>query len=85
MMVIFAKVVRARKWYQCAQRLGECTGRIRPGQQHVVTYGAAELGDPPYRLRLCLACATHVGHVKILAALRATKEAEPAQEGADHA
>ncbi len=55
-MIISAHVVKKpRKEWGCAM----C--RKPPDlAPHVVAYGYAERGDPPYRMRICLDCASSI-------------------------
>lgn len=76
-MIISARFVKKpRKVYRCDG--GQCTeynNRSILGE-HIAMFGAAEIGDPPYTLRVCIPCAKgfvydapHRDHKKIKAAL----------------
>lgn len=64
-MTISAHVVfRPRKLWGC------CNCRKAPDDApHVVLYGCADRGDPPYRLRICIDCAAPLKDEKVRAAL----------------
>ena len=62
MPTISAKVVTARKTYVCGHY--RCNKLIRPTEKYMRLYGYVD-SDPPYVVKMCMACAKDTPDIKL--------------------